>query len=429
MKKFKILFTLLVNAVLLFSCTDEEHINELNQKEADTDNLSAFNKTRNPYGTIRSTNSLVVRFVEGTTENEKQNLRSFYSVTIYQLCDHCADNAIELWSFGNGIDIEPKKMTIESNSSISNVDYQFIFQSSASYSVTPGPMNDYYSYIKGANDGITIAVLDSGINPNPSTEEVVFEPQFLYNASIDDIAGIESGWDFVNHDDDCFDDDPGLHGTIVTSIITKILNNQQYNIPHQILPLKISNDEGFISYFDFLCATSFALERAIVINMSLGWYDDMNSVDAVDNIFLELMSDYPNTIVVNSAGNIRNDNDNPSKYHFPSGYPLDNIIAVASCNDFETNFEVAPNISPWSNYGLTTVDYFANGENLNFLGVRVDGTSFAAPHVTAMVASLKYMNPNYQASQIINNLNNMGMSCPTSFDSIKGVSQDRILIP
>lgn len=424
MKKTKILITLIVNIVLLFSCTSEEQINNLNQKETDIENLSISNRNNNPYGTIRSNNSLVVKFINGLTDNDKQNLRILYGVTTYQLCDHCADNAIELWTFGNGINIEPKKMTIESNvGSISNVDYQFTFQSSTSNSGVPIPTNPYQQYIKSANDGITIAILDSGVNPNPSSDEVIFEPQFLYNASEDEIPGIESGWDFVNHDNDCFDDNFGLHGTIVTSIITKILNSPEYNVPHQILPLKISNDEGYINYFDFLCATNYALRRATVINMSLGWYDDMNSADAVDNIFLELMIDYPNTIVINSAGNIENNNDNPSKYHFPSGYPLQNIIAVASCNDFVTN------ISSWSNYGLTTVDYFANGENLHFLGHPVNGTSFAAPHVTAMVAKIKYLYSDYPPSQIISSLNSIGMNCPPSFNSTKKVSQNKVLIP
>jgi hypothetical protein len=430
MKNTKILIPLIVFVVLLFSCTNEVQVNEINQKETDANNLGVSNKKINPYGTVRSSNSLVVRFVEGLTESDKQNLRSFYGVTIFQLCDHCANNAIELWTFNNGVNLEPKKMTIESNvGSISNVDYQFTFQSSTSNSSNPIPINDYHSYIKSENDGITIAVLDSGINPNPSFDETIFEPQFLYNASSDGIAGIDSGWDFANHDNDCFDDNFGLHGTIVTSIITKILNSPQYLTPHQILPLKISNDEGYSNYFDFLCATSYALERATVINMSLGWYDDMNSVDAVDNIFLELMSHYPNTIVINSAGNIGNDNDVSTMYHFPSGYSLGNIIGVASCNEFATDSSVIANISSFSNYGLTTVDYFANGENLHFLGHPVNGTSFAAPKVTALVATIKYLYPDYTPSQIITSLNSIGIDCPASFDSTKKVSQNKILIP
>lgn len=429
MKKIKILITLIVNAVLLFSCTNEEQVDNLNQNGTEI-NQSISNRNNNPYGTIRSNNSLVVRFNEGLTDNDKHNLRILYGVTNHQLCDHCANNAIELWTFGNGINLEPKKMTIESNiGSISNVDYQFTFQTSTNNSGVPIPTNPYQQYIKSINDGITIAILDSGVNPSPLSDETIFEPQFLYNASGDEIAGIESGWDFVNHDNDCFDDNFGLHGTIVTSIITKVLNKPEHNIPHQILPLKVSNDEGYVNYFDFLCATNYALERSTVINMSLGWYDNMNSDDAVDNIFLELMSHYPNTIVINSAGNTGNNNDNPNKYHFPSGYPLQNIIAVASCNEFARNISVIPNISSWSNHGLTTVDYFANGENLHFLGHSINGTSFAAPHVTAMVAKIKYLHPDYTPSQIISNLNSIGLDCPPSFNYSKKVSQNKVLTP
>lgn len=438
MKNLKKLAAFLAIAVLLFSCTNDA-------QEIEANGASITAKATNSLNTVYSTNSLVIKYADGINDTQKQILRNYYEVLSYEICDHCDDNAIELWIFQNGIDIEPKKTTIDDGppappagpgnlptQPITKVDYQFDFlvdssSSTLNTSINSNIINGYQQYIKDTNEGVTIAVFDTGINPSIDGGSI-FQNQFLYNASNDGIPGIYSGWDFVNHDNDCFDDNPGVHGTVVSSIITDVLNSSNYQTPHQILPLKICDKEGKANYFNFLCATSYALERAEILQMSLGWYDN-DSGDLVDNIFLDLMSQFPNAIIINSAGNYANNND--VNIHLPSGYPLDNIITIASCNEHAVsqNSNLLANISSFSNYGETSVDYFANGENLYFLGHPMNGTSFAAPKVAAIIAKYIYLNPNYTIDMVNNNLFNLGIPCQTTFNSNKPVYHNKILIP
>jgi subtilisin family serine protease len=432
MKNLKRTITLLVISVLIFSCTkDEQDIEGIK-----TNDLSSISKIRNSPDKKYSTNSLIIRYAAGVNENQKQLLRDYHDVTNYKVCPYCVERAIELWIFDDGIAIEPKKTTIVNppggmgmDQLISNVDYQFITHAILSNSnietnFSASAIVEYENYIKENNDGVTIAVFDTGVNPDLP----VFSDKFLYNASADGIPGIQSGWDFVNHDDDCFDDNLGVHGTVVTSIITDILNSDQYLIPHQILPLKVCNAEGNSSYFDFLCALNYALPRAEILHMSLGWYDN-NSGDLVDNIFLDLVSQYPETIIINSAGNKTNNND--INIHCPSGYTLKNIIAVASCNEFaiQSNPFSPADISDFSNFGQISVDFFAVGESIDFLGYNMSGTSFSAPKVTAMVAKQKYLNPSYMPTQIINYLVTIGIPCQNTFNPNRKVKYSKILNP
>lgn len=447
MKKLKILIALIAISLLGFSCSMEEQEKELIEKgKTNQNNANSIGRASNSFNTVYSRNSLVIRFATGVTDNQKEILREYYHVQGYRLCDHCDDNRIELWVFEDGVNIEPKVTTITNGpppppngpgnfptNPITQVDYQFEFTvASASTnnlnakSSINATMASELDYVKDSNDGITIAVFDTGIDPMIDGGSV-FPDKFLYNASGDGIPGIYSGWDFVNHDNNTFDDNDDTHGTVVTSIITGILDSG-HAIPHQILPIKICDNEGKANYFDFLCATNFALERAPILQMSLGWYDN-NSGDLVQNIFLDLMNDYPYAIIVSSAGNYANNND--VNVHLPSGYPIPNIFAIASCNEQAVspvqNFYA--NISSFSNYGATSVDYFANGENINFLGNPMNGTSFASPIVSAIIARYIYTNPDYTIDLVSNHLFNVGIPCPNTFTSSKPVSSGKILIP
>lgn len=440
MKKIKNLGVLLSIIIATISCTNDELIKkdfENKQLNENTSNLTA--KGTNSFNTVYSTNSLVIKFESGVSDADKIFLRDYYEVLSYQLCEYCADHEIELWTFHDGIDIEPKKITIDDPSGgmhlpiypysyVEYVDYEFDFQIASTNTETKSSSglnnlssNGYQSYIKDTNDGVTIAVFDTGINPSAGGSSPIFQNHFLYNASNDGIPGIYSGWDFVNHDNDCSDDNIGLHGTAVSYIITDILNSNSYHIPHQILPLKVCNADGVASYFNFLCALNYALPRAEILNMSLGWYDD-NSDDLVDNIFLYLLSQYPNAILINSAGNDNNDNDIHG--HYPSGYPIDNVVAVASCNELFTD------CSSFTNYGKMSVDFYAIGENIPFLGNNLNGTSFAAPKVTAMIAKQRFNNSGAPPYQITQDLLPLGFPYQGMFiNNTKLTFYDRILNP
>ncbi|KIX20201.1 hypothetical protein SY27_13730 [Flavobacterium sp. 316] len=437
MRELKKITMLLLLAFAFFSCEKEDSFlkdsNTQNELLKGTNSANErINRRNKP---VYSSDKLIVQFAGGTPNSVKAGLRTFYGVTNYELCKHCSDDTIELWMFGGSIDIEPKKSAIEQGSgggieAIIDVDYEFTFGIDLSNPNIGTALDySYISYIKSSNDGVTIAVLDTGIAPTigEGTSPVFTEP-FLYNASDDGNELIFSGWDFVNSDANCFDDNNGRHGTVVSSIITKILNGNNPAIPHQIMPLKVCDEYGKASYFNFLCATSFGLEHAEILQMSLGWYDD-GFGDFVATIFSSLVAAKPEVLIITSAGNISNNNDFWA--HYPSGYEHNNIIAVAASNkntilDFPFG---ESNIATFSNYGVTSVDFFAKGENIPFLGYEMRGTSFAAPIVAAVAARKKYENPTFSASQIKNLLINEGIPCPISFDSLKKVKYNKIIMP
>ena len=287
------------------------------------------------------------------------------------------------------------------------------------------PSINYGSHIALNNQGVTIAVMDTGLNPALGTA-AFFPPRFLYNATSSGIPGVYSGWDYVNNDHDCADDDPNQHGTAVTSVITRQLNT--YGIPYQIMPMKVCNSLGKGSYFNLLCSLNFALERKVdIVQMSLGWYNLHGTL--ADTIFTNLIQRYsavvPNLVIVCSAGNdgdlfwINSNND--TNYHYPSSFTLNQIIAVASC---KSNYS---NISSFSNYGATSVDFFAKGEDIPFLLNSIRGTSFASPIVAAKTALFKYQtNSNYGVMEYFINI---GTPISSSFDSTRTVKYHKIILP
>lgn len=422
MKKIITLFTTL----LLISCSTQEL--EISEKSTSETNNTQRILTRRNY----SKNSLVIKFSSGVSEPVKQFLRKYHEVTSHKLCSQCSDASIELWMFDEDVLIEPKKETISNPAGGMNfppqytgaikavdlnfdVDVDIASTNTSSNTNSVSLVNSYQSYIKNTNNGVTIAVFDTGIKPDAGDNNPIFQDQFLYNSNNDAFPQTISGWDFVNNDNNCLDDDPNLHGTAVTSLITSILNTN--NIPHQILPLKICNSAGKASYFNLLCALNYSLEQNVsVLQMSLGWYNN-NPGNLADSIFLDLINQHPNTIIICSAGNDGQNND--VAIHCPSGYEANNIIAIASCK------QDASNISDWSNYGANSVDFYAHGENINFLGNTIEGTSFASPKVAAIVAKLKYLYPSITSDQVIQNLQNLGISC--SFT--RPVKYNKILNP
>jgi len=434
LKKCSLFFVL---AMLFFSCTEENNFEEEKNVNATdlVNTLQSMNRRISRRDMpVYANDKLIVQYAPGTSNSVKNGLRDNFGVTTYKLCEQCNDDSIELWIFGNGIDIEPKKTAIEQGSdggveAIIDVDYEFTFGIDLNNpNLGTGVDYTYAPYIKSSNDGVTIAVLDTGIAPTIGGDtDAVFITPFLYNASSDGNPSINSGWDFVNHDNNCFDDYNGRHGTVVSSIITKILNESIPAVPHQIMPLKVCDEYGRASYFNFLCATSFGLQHADILQMSLGWYDD-GFGDFINTILSSLIEQNPDVLIITSAGNLENNNDN--RPHYPSGYAHDNIVAVAAANKLASNSLFGTsNIASFSNYGEESVDLFAKGENIPFLGYEMSGTSFATPVVTAVVARIKNEHSGFSAGELKYQLTLSGITCPASFDTIKKVKYNKIILP
>lgn len=210
------------------------------------------------------------------------------------------------------------------------------------------------------------------------------------NGFIDDVAGWDftdapnypSGGDYLDRDNDPMDEMG--HGTFVAGIIGATANNSlgmaglAYGC--RLLNLRAMNANGYGEEDDVASAILYAVVcKAAVINMSWG---DTFVTRLLDDVIRYAAAQ--NVVLVASAGNSRSD-----IIHYPSGF--EPVISVGASNS-EDHYA-----SSFTNYG-STIDLIAPGQGIlsTSLNARYDslgqGTSFAAPHVSAAAALLLSQN-------------------------------------
>lgn len=399
MKKRPLLFIGIV--FLCFSCTTHENDfleetnftilqNEENKNSEEPNVVSSFSDSPTPHSI--PLNEIIVEYQPEVSEEQKEALRNEYGVINYMSCD-CSNvnQKYELWVMEAGIDIEPTVKVIKKDNPVVIISiiqnrgfnipmYALPSESENSPEVTyieSSFNNDYLNRIVDANTGITVAVLDTGID----TQHSGFIGEFLYDSSLNGNCDTISGWDFVNSDRNTYDDDVYKHGTVISYVIHNQLINSK--IDHQILPVKIADADGKSTFFNALCGLQYAIdEESDVINLSFGW-------TATDLIVYDIFSnliDTTDAIIVTSAGN--NDQDNDAIPHYPSNFPQDHVLAIAAA---KYNLSDA---TSYSNYGASTVYGYAIGNKIPFplknpnTFSHFNGTSFATPIVSAKVAEL-----------------------------------------
>ena len=251
--------------------------------------------------------------------------------------------------------------------------------------------------------GIVIAVLDSGLNyTHPDLQGIAWvNPGEISGDGLDNDASGKvddvKGWDFVNADNDPTDDHG--HGSNVTGIIAASRDNG-IGISGliggvKILACKILNSGNSGSTSNLIAATTYARARGVrIMNLSLQSYPYSGTLDS------EFTACQSSGILLSiCAGNQGVDNDTSPNY--PSCYTHPNIVAVGNHDRRDVRWT---GTTP-SNYGATSVDVFAPGRSIlaPILGTAYSsytGTSQAAPHVTAVSAAVKFVNPTWNAAEI-----------------------------
>ena len=234
-----------------------------------------------------------------------------------------------------------------------------------------------------------VAVIDTGVD-------------YTHPDLVDKII---KGRDFINADNYPMDDYG--HGTHVSGIITARVNNG-YGIAgispkSQVLAIKAINSQGYGSDFDIAQALTYAADYSgvKVINMSLGGgYSDTQK----DAVYYAVVT--KNKLLVASAGNGGSPiPDYPAGFADPVTYPEfeNRVLAVAAHGTDHCR-------ASWSNYGpwvsitapgvavLSTVPPHMDPFGAGF--GEWNGTSMAAPHVSAAAALAWLKYPSYKNTQI-----------------------------
>jgi len=206
------------------------------------------------------------------------------------------------------------------------------------------------------------------------------------NGYVDDVHG----YDFSNNDGDPFDDNG--HGTHCSGTIAAVGNNNVgvvgVNWSAQIVGIKFLSAGGSGSTDGAIAGVQYAIAVGVRLTsnswggggFSQALLDAINAAGAAGQLFIA------------AAGNSSANTD--TSPHYPSSYNSPYIIAVAASDHTD-------NLASFSNYGATTVDLAAPGDDIlstlpgGSYGL-LSGTSMATPHVSGVTALAWGRFPNMQ---------------------------------
>lgn len=256
------------------------------------------------------------------------------------------------------------------------------------------------------------------------------------NGYVDDLIG----WDFVNNDNDPYDDNG--HGTHTAGTIGAVGGNSvgvagvNWNV--QIMSLKFLSASGSGTTAGAIKALDY-YTTASTIDQTRGWSSEFvatnnswggggYSLSMSDAIVRSARQD---ALFIAAAGNggsdgVGDNNDAvanyPSNYSTQSSLGFESVVAVAALTS-------SGGLASYSNYGPTTVDIGAPGSAIRSTApgggyATYSGTSMASPHVTGAIALYASKYPTANAAQLRSAL--MAGAAPTSSLANKTVSGGRL---
>ncbi|WP_059052141.1 S8 family peptidase [Paenibacillus senegalimassiliensis] len=223
------------------------------------------------------------------------------------------------------------------------------------------------------NDNIIVAVVDTGVDLNHP-----------------DLQGrLLQGYNVINPEQKPTDDVG--HGTHVAGIISANVNNGEgiagMMWGGKILPVKALDQSGAGTTYSVAQGIIWATDHgAKVINMSLGNYADAEFLHEAIKYAFER-----DVVLIAATGN-----DNTERPGYPAAYP--EVLSV-SATDY--NLQRAA----FSNYG-DYIDVMAPGESIastypDNQYAALSGTSMASPHVAALAALIRSVNPDLKNTEVM----------------------------
>ncbi len=304
--------------------------------------------------------------------------KATYLVSLNQVM---TEDAFELLFLAD-VEIDNSELNFEAGDAGPGTQSIFLFTGPGAYQSQPARdalgLDAAHVSFRGA--GVTIAVIDSGIDPtHPLLSGSIAPGAIAFTAHQDenDPAAFVDTCNGVDDDLDGLTDETVGHGTAVAGLALMVAPDAL------ILPIKVLDDEGTTTSFRVAKAIYYAIDRgADVVNLSIGSLTDVKIIaDAVgDGVDLGV-------IFTASMGN-----SGGAEQLFPAS--LNKVAGVAATDNTgvlagfsNRNREVsvcAPGIDLIST--IPTVDCGTALPGSSF--GEADGTSFAAPLVAGMAALL-----------------------------------------